>query len=215
MLKIITVMVDIFVLLTQDECLAMDDIPPPSMCKEELFVLAVRVRFHLAFHYLQLCVKIPNYPRPPKNQQSPHLLMISKRILTSSAHVLMGASDRAFIYQCLQDCLWRSSNRTCRLLRTSTCSVVELASLNSSFREYPILKVFNDQKGSWFWLEISPVVRESSPMTVIHQITLQNHLPVQPGQRFSSEGKFDHCSIRQYDLWWWDTAHFISCHKWR
>ncbi|XP_075877451.1 uncharacterized protein LOC142885153 isoform X2 [Nelusetta ayraudi] len=88
-----------------DECLAMDDIPRPSMCKEELFVLAVRVRFHLAFHYLQLCVKIPTYPRPPMNTQSPHLLMVSKRILTSSAHILMGASDRAFIYQCLQDCL--------------------------------------------------------------------------------------------------------------
>lgn len=96
----------------QDECLAMDDIPRPSMCKEELFVLAVRVRFHLAFHYLQLCVKIPTYPRPPKNTQSPHLLMISKRILTSSAHILMGASDRAFIYQCLQDCLWSSGNKS-------------------------------------------------------------------------------------------------------
>lgn len=103
--EIITVMIESFFLPTQDECLAMDDIPRPSMCKEELFVLAVRVRFHLAFHYLQLCVKIPTYPRPPMNTQSPHLLMVSKRILTSSAHILMGASDRAFIYQCLQDCL--------------------------------------------------------------------------------------------------------------
>lgn len=92
-------------LLTQDECLAIDDIPRPPMCKEELFVMAVRVRFHLAFHYFQLCVKIPTYPRLPKNTQSPHLLMVSKRILTSSAQILMGASDRAFIYQCLQECM--------------------------------------------------------------------------------------------------------------
>lgn len=89
----------------QDECLALEDTPQPSMCKEELFVLAAQVRFYLAFHYLQLCVKIPSYPRPPKNTQSPHLQMVSKRILTSSAHIVMGASDRAFIYQCLRDCL--------------------------------------------------------------------------------------------------------------
>lgn len=89
----------------QDEC-SVRRAMGPSVLKEELFVLAAQIRIHLVIQHLHRCLKAPSLSCQPKTTPSSHLLIISQKLLASSAGVIMSDSDRAFIHWCLRDCLW-------------------------------------------------------------------------------------------------------------
>lgn len=100
-----------FFFYTQDESKPVGVASAPSVLKEELFVSAAQIRIHLAFQRLHQRLRTPSHPWPPKTRQAPHLHFVSQRLLASSADVMMSESDRAFIYMCLQDCLWCAGNK--------------------------------------------------------------------------------------------------------
>ncbi|XP_041804918.1 glutamate-rich protein 6 [Chelmon rostratus] len=77
----------------------------PSILKEELLVLAARVRIHLAFQHLHQCLTTPTRPWLPKTTRTPRLHVVAQRLLSVSAGVMMSDSDRDFIHRCLRDCL--------------------------------------------------------------------------------------------------------------
>ncbi|XP_040911124.1 glutamate-rich protein 6 [Toxotes jaculatrix] len=77
----------------------------PSVIKEELLVLAARLRIHVAIRHLHQYLMTPSRPLLPKTAQAPHLHGAAQRILEVSAHTMMSDSERAFILKCLQDCI--------------------------------------------------------------------------------------------------------------
>lgn len=54
----------------QGECLTGVDASGPPVLKEEPFVQAARVRIHLAFQHLHLCLKNPGQQKPHWNLTS-------------------------------------------------------------------------------------------------------------------------------------------------
>ncbi|XP_029309937.1 glutamate-rich protein 6 [Cottoperca gobio] len=89
----------------QGECKTDEAASGPSVIKEELFVLAARIRIHLAIQHLHLYLMTPSRPRLPKTTQTPHLHVVAQRLLEVSADVTMSERERFFIQRCLQDCL--------------------------------------------------------------------------------------------------------------
>ncbi|XP_042353443.1 LOW QUALITY PROTEIN: glutamate-rich protein 6-like [Plectropomus leopardus] len=89
----------------QGECKTDMAVSGPSVLKEELFVLAARIRINLAIQHLHQCLMTPSHPRLPKTTQAPHLHVVAQRLLEVSADVMMSDSERAFICRCLQDYL--------------------------------------------------------------------------------------------------------------
>ncbi len=83
----------------------------PRVFKEELLVLAARIRIQLAFQLLHQYLMTPSHPRLPKLTPTPHFHVAAQRLQRVSADVMMSESDRAFIQRCLQDCLWRVCNK--------------------------------------------------------------------------------------------------------
>ncbi|XP_051258730.1 glutamate-rich protein 6 isoform X2 [Dicentrarchus labrax] len=87
------------------ECKTDEAASGPSVLKEELFVLAARIRIHLAIQHLHQYLTTPSHPRLPKTTQASRLHVVAQRILEVSADSTMSESERAFISKCLQDCL--------------------------------------------------------------------------------------------------------------
>ncbi|GAA6228271.1 glutamate-rich protein 6-like isoform X1 [Lates japonicus] len=77
----------------------------PSVIKEELLVLAARIKIHLTIQHLHQYLVTPSHPQLPKIMQAPHLHVVAQRLLGASADMTMSDSERAFILVCLQDCL--------------------------------------------------------------------------------------------------------------
>ncbi|XP_044075098.1 glutamate-rich protein 6 [Siniperca chuatsi] len=87
----------------QSECKT-DGAASGPVLKEELLVLAARIRIRLAIQHLHQYLTTPSHPRLPKTTQAPHLHVVAQRLLEVSADV-MSESERAFIHRCLRDCL--------------------------------------------------------------------------------------------------------------
>ncbi|XP_037132396.1 uncharacterized protein LOC119137289 [Syngnathus acus] len=74
----------------------------PLLLKDELFVLAARVKIHLCIQHLNWSL-----PRPLHQKITPtqSIRVFGKKLLEVSTKVLMSQHERAFIRGCLQDCL--------------------------------------------------------------------------------------------------------------
>ncbi|KAM3605423.1 uncharacterized protein V6R79_025541 [Siganus canaliculatus] len=90
---------------TQDGCKI--NMPPSKLpvLKEEIFVLAARIRIHLVIQQLHRHLRTSSHLRPLKSTQAPHLQVAARRLLAASADDRMSDSDRTFILKCLGDCL--------------------------------------------------------------------------------------------------------------
>ncbi|XP_039999549.1 uncharacterized protein LOC120798854 isoform X2 [Xiphias gladius] len=77
----------------------------PSVTKEELLVLAARIRIHVVIQYLHQNPVTPSHSQLPKTKKAPHLHVVAQRLLEVSAHVMMSDSERAFIHECLENYL--------------------------------------------------------------------------------------------------------------
>ncbi|KAM4552200.1 glutamate-rich protein 6 [Odontesthes bonariensis] len=73
-----------------------------SVPKEELQVLAAKIRIHMTLKHLQQCLRTPFQPRVPKSILTPQLHAAAWRLL-NSADVTLTTSDREFIHRCLKD----------------------------------------------------------------------------------------------------------------
>ncbi|XP_022533549.1 glutamate-rich protein 6 isoform X2 [Astyanax mexicanus] len=80
--------------------------PPhsPSLCKEELFLLACRVHLQLTLTRLRWCQRFPSSSRVHNIKPPPVLLSLAQRLLSLSHNVPMKDTERTFIQHCLQDC---------------------------------------------------------------------------------------------------------------
>ncbi|XP_035280025.1 glutamate-rich protein 6 isoform X2 [Anguilla anguilla] len=76
-----------------------------SISREEVFLLAGRVRLHRTLGLLHHCLRLPSNPRPPATRLPPSLVSLAKALLELSQRLQMEERDRAFIRACLQDCL--------------------------------------------------------------------------------------------------------------
>ncbi|XP_061653590.1 glutamate-rich protein 6 [Phyllopteryx taeniolatus] len=74
----------------------------PSLLKDELFVLAARVKIHLCIQHLNWSLLTPLHQ---KSTPPPSIRVFGKKLLEISTNVLMSQHERAFIRGCLQDCL--------------------------------------------------------------------------------------------------------------
>ncbi|XP_027141487.1 glutamate-rich protein 6 isoform X2 [Larimichthys crocea] len=88
----------------QDECPTDGAASGPSVLKEELLLLAAKIRIQLAFQHLHQYLRLPSHPLLPKSTQASHLHVVAQRLLDVSAGV-MSESEQAFIHRCLQECL--------------------------------------------------------------------------------------------------------------
>ncbi|XP_077471776.1 uncharacterized protein LOC144085949 [Stigmatopora argus] len=68
-----------------------------SLLKDELFVLAARVKIHLSIQHLNWSLLTPLHQRS--------IRVFGKKLLDVSNNVLMSQRERAFIRGCLQECL--------------------------------------------------------------------------------------------------------------
>ncbi|KAG7229309.1 hypothetical protein INR49_012967, partial [Caranx melampygus] len=59
--------------------------PGPPVLKEELFVLAARVKIHMVIQQLHQCMIMPSNPLLPKITQAPHLHVAAQRLLEANA----------------------------------------------------------------------------------------------------------------------------------
>ncbi|XP_061878838.1 uncharacterized protein LOC133630960 isoform X2 [Entelurus aequoreus] len=73
-----------------------------SVLKDELFVLAARIKIHLCIYHLNWSLISPLHQ---KTVPSPSIRAFGKRLLEVSANMLMSQHERIFIQGCLQDCL--------------------------------------------------------------------------------------------------------------
>ncbi|XP_061783941.1 glutamate-rich protein 6 isoform X2 [Nerophis lumbriciformis] len=73
-----------------------------SVLKDELFVLAARIKIHLCIYHLNWSLIAPLHQ---KTVPSPSICAFGKRLLEVSANMLMSQHERIFIQGCLQDCL--------------------------------------------------------------------------------------------------------------
>ncbi|TKS79879.1 Glutamate-rich protein 6 [Collichthys lucidus] len=89
----------------QGECQTDGAASGPSVLKEELLLLAAKIRIQLAFRHLHQYLRLPSHPPLPKSTQAPHLHTVAQRLLDVSAGVMMSQSEQAFIHRCLQECL--------------------------------------------------------------------------------------------------------------
>ncbi|XP_051943249.1 glutamate-rich protein 6 isoform X2 [Hippocampus zosterae] len=74
----------------------------PSLLKDELFVLAARVKIHLCIQHLNWSLLTPLHQKSTPAQS---IRVFGKKLLEVSTNVLMSQHERAFIRGCLQDCL--------------------------------------------------------------------------------------------------------------
>lgn len=88
----------------QGECQTDGAASGPSVLKEELLLLAAKIRIQLAFQHLHQYLRLPSHPPLPKSTQASHLHVVAQRLLDVSAGV-MSESEQAFIHRCLQECL--------------------------------------------------------------------------------------------------------------
>ncbi|XP_061777081.1 glutamate-rich protein 6 [Nerophis ophidion] len=73
-----------------------------SVLKDELFVMAARIKIHLCIYHLNWSLIAPLHQ---KTVPSPSIRAFGKRLLEVSANMLMSQHERIFIQGCLQDCL--------------------------------------------------------------------------------------------------------------
>lgn len=74
----------------------------PSLLKDELFVLAARVKIHLCIQHLNWSLLTPLHQKSTPAQS---IRVFGKKLLEVSTNVLMSQHERTFIRGCLQDCL--------------------------------------------------------------------------------------------------------------
>ncbi|XP_077370991.1 glutamate-rich protein 6 [Festucalex cinctus] len=74
----------------------------PTLLKDELFVLAARVKIHLCIQHLNWSLLTP---LRQKSTPAHSIRVFGKKLLEVSTNVLMSQHERAFIRGCLQDCL--------------------------------------------------------------------------------------------------------------
>nr|XP_029134143.1 uncharacterized protein LOC109987890 [Labrus bergylta] len=74
----------------------------PSVLKEELFVLAARIRMHLPIQQLHQDLITPSHPRLPKTTKASRQHVLANKLLEVGADVIMSESERDFIHWCLQ-----------------------------------------------------------------------------------------------------------------
>ncbi|XP_026231211.1 glutamate-rich protein 6 [Anabas testudineus] len=89
----------------QDEPITDEPSGTTAVLKEELLVLAARIRIHLAIQHLHQFLMTPSHHWLPKTKQARHLQVVVQRLVEVSAHMTMSDSDRAFIQKCYKDCL--------------------------------------------------------------------------------------------------------------
>ncbi|XP_065813539.1 uncharacterized protein [Labrus bergylta] len=73
----------------------------PSVLKEELFVLAARIRMHLPIQQLHQDLITPSHPRLPKTTKASRQHVLANKLLEVGADVIMSESERDFIHWCL------------------------------------------------------------------------------------------------------------------
>ncbi|KAI3374972.1 hypothetical protein L3Q82_021497, partial [Scortum barcoo] len=66
---------------TQGDCKTDRTTSGASVIKEELFVLAGRIRIHLAIQHLHQYLTTPSYPRLPMTTQAPRLSIVAQRLM--------------------------------------------------------------------------------------------------------------------------------------
>ncbi|XP_054624459.1 glutamate-rich protein 6 [Dunckerocampus dactyliophorus] len=74
----------------------------PSVLKDELFVLAARVKIHQCIQHLNWSLITPLHQ---KTIPAPSIRAFGKRLLEVSTNMLMSQHERTFIQGCLHDCL--------------------------------------------------------------------------------------------------------------
>uniref|UniRef100_UPI0037E90176 glutamate-rich protein 6 n=1 Tax=Semicossyphus pulcher TaxID=241346 RepID=UPI0037E90176 len=89
----------------QAECKTGGASSGPSVLKEELFVLAARIRLHLPIQHPHQYLTTPSHPKLMKTTQVQRLHVVARKLLEVSAVVMMSESERDFIQRCLQDFL--------------------------------------------------------------------------------------------------------------
>ncbi|XP_030630673.1 glutamate-rich protein 6 [Chanos chanos] len=94
--------------LSVGSCLKPVHLPTPShvspISKEELFVLAGRVRARLALLRLQWCNRFPSSRKALRAGPPAFLLSAAQRLLSLSDHLPIDEQDRKYIHTCLQGC---------------------------------------------------------------------------------------------------------------
>ncbi|XP_042283667.1 glutamate-rich protein 6 isoform X1 [Thunnus maccoyii] len=89
----------------QCKCTSDGPVSGPSVLKEELLVLAARIKLHLVIRHLHQNLMAPSNPRLPKTTLAPSVHVFARRLLEVSTNVMMSESEKAFICRCLQDCV--------------------------------------------------------------------------------------------------------------
>ncbi|CAJ1072201.1 glutamate-rich protein 6 isoform X1 [Xyrichtys novacula] len=74
----------------------------PSVLKEELFVLAARIRMQLPILHLHRDLTTPSEPLLKKTSQASLHHAVAQKLLEVSATVMMSESERDFIHSCLE-----------------------------------------------------------------------------------------------------------------
>ncbi|XP_062285233.1 glutamate-rich protein 6B [Scomber scombrus] len=74
-----------------------------SILKEEVLVLAARIKIHMAIQDLHQRLTAHSHPQLLKTTLAPSLHVFAQKLLKISANVMMTESDKAFIHKCLQD----------------------------------------------------------------------------------------------------------------
>lgn len=90
---------------SQAECDQNITCPAPSVLKEELFVLAARLRWHLPIQDLLPHLTTTSNLQLKKTTQSAHHYAVAQKILKASANVMMSQSEKDFIHLCLEEYL--------------------------------------------------------------------------------------------------------------
>ncbi|XP_053186692.1 glutamate-rich protein 6 [Scomber japonicus] len=74
-----------------------------SILKEEVLVLAARIKIHMVIQHLHQSLTGHSHSQLLKTTLAPSLQVFARKLLKISANVMMSESDKAFIHKCLQD----------------------------------------------------------------------------------------------------------------
>nr|XP_015216281.1 PREDICTED: glutamate-rich protein 6 isoform X1 [Lepisosteus oculatus] len=83
--------------------------PPvrPALLKEDLLLLAGRIKLHSALHKLHGCLRFPAHGRPPRAKPPSYLTSLSRRLwsVCSAGALPLDEGERVFIEGSVKDCL--------------------------------------------------------------------------------------------------------------
>ncbi|XP_053739037.1 glutamate-rich protein 6 [Synchiropus splendidus] len=77
----------------------------PLVLKEELWVMAARIKVHLTIQNIHNILTGPTHPRLQKASVSPSLRACARRVVEACANARLDNSEQSYIEDCLQDCL--------------------------------------------------------------------------------------------------------------